>query len=410
MLLSALKNSNFKQEQFICYAFQGRNIFLTGSAGTGKTFALKTIIDILPYKIAVLAWQGITAYNIKGRTICNFLGFKSIIPTNQWLENVSKNSAAIKRIQNVEILIIDEISLISSEILDTLDNIFKSVKGSKFSFGGIQVIFVGDFLQIPPINGDFAFNAKCWSSLFLNIIELKENIRQNKNKEFINSLNKIRLGVVDENTKRLLLSRCVKPNYEELNGIIPTCIVSKISDVQRINFERLHNLKKPIYFNHPKVSNNLHQNSIFELFSTNSYCIDAQIMLTTNINVSSGLCNGTRGIITEVTKDIIYMKLLTGKIIPIKRYKYIYNDIVEVYQFPIKLAWAISIHKSQGVTLDCAEIYIGKNIFDYGMTYVALSRVKDINNLYIRRLDFSKIKANPTALTFNQHIHNVPYN
>ena len=90
---------------------------------------------------------------------------------------------------------------------------FKSVKGSKFSFGGIQVIFVGDFLQIPPINGDFAFNAKCWSSLFLNIIELKENIRQNKNREFINSLNKIRLGVVDENTKRLLLSRCVKPNY-----------------------------------------------------------------------------------------------------------------------------------------------------------------------------------------------------
>ena len=185
MLLSALKNSNFKQEQFICYAFQGRNIFLTGSAGTGKTFALKTIINILPYKIAVLAWQGITAYNIKGRTICNFLGFKNIIPTNQWLENVCKNSSAIKRIQNVEILIIDEISLISSEILDTLDNIFKFVKGSKFSFGGIQVIFVGDFLQIPPINGDFAFNAKCWSSLFLNIIELKENIRQNKNREFI---------------------------------------------------------------------------------------------------------------------------------------------------------------------------------------------------------------------------------
>jgi ATP-dependent DNA helicase PIF1 len=290
----------------------------------------------------------------------------------------------------------------------------RKVRHNESPFGGIQLILSGDFLQLPCINSnEFCFEAKSWSECITHVIHLNEIVRQD-NKEYQIALNEIRLGEPSKKTMKLINKR-MGINLTNEFGIKPTKLYPLNCDVERINNKELDKLgKKGIPFYEyvmditvgSNVSNRDATIDKFKKYCNASVvlqiCVNSQVMLLKNLDLESGLANGSRGVVTKFTDDDLpVVKFINGdeRIIEYHQYEMYENDVQQIraLQIPLKVAYAISIHKSQGCTLDYAEIDLS-NIFEYGQAYVALSRVKNLEGLSLINIDWGIVQAHPKAV------------
>ncbi|KAL4149367.1 hypothetical protein QTP88_003328 [Uroleucon formosanum] len=389
------------------------NIFFTGSAGTGKSFLLRYIVNTLPPDVTmVTASTGASACLIGGVTLHSFAGIGiGECTIERGIEMASKSSAA-QVWRKCKILIIDEISMVDGEYFEKLDKIAKAVRKRDEPFGGIKLVLCGDFLQLPPVKqgkSRFCFQTKTWVECRFRCFNLKFVHRQSDN-EFIKMLNKLRLGNIDPDTAAKL--KATSFNLLEQNGIVPTRLCCRTADAQMINQKKIFDLPGKVYkfeaFDSGPTKTLDDHTPVAKSFVLKS---GAQVMLLKNISVSSGLVNGARGVVKDFDKNgSPCVQFKCGNTVTIKPEKWIVKtptgQFISRQQVPLKLAWAFSIHKSQGLTLDCVEISLGR-VFEAGQAYVALSRAKSLSSLRILDFDKKHVWANPDVIAFYNKLDRI---
>lgn len=390
----------------------GKNVFFTGGAGVGKSFLINKLIGALPPDCTVVtASTGVAAYPIGGVTLHSFAGIGSgSASLEQACEIVLKRSKVANSWRKCKHLIIDEISMVDGLFFDKLEAVARHVKGNDKPFGGIQLILSGDFLQLPPVvkhknQRTFCFETAAWrKSVHLNI-ELT-NVKRQSDPKFIRILSNLRKGICTDDTADIL--RATRLNEIEKNGLKATKLCTHSSDVAKINQNELMSLKDPI-----KTFRALDSDPALASFM-NNYCpvedklelrVGAQVMLMKNCNLVQGLVNGARGCVVGFAKTTgnPLVRFANGHSEEIKSEKWMVKGTAGIIltrkQLPLKLAWAFSIHKSQGMTLDCVEMSLAR-VFESGQAYVALSRAKSLDSVKVTEFDPSCISADPKVLSF----------
>ncbi len=420
-----------KQKYGFEQMLKGKNIFLTGQAGVGKSFILNQFIQFFrenmeddKNQIYVTSTTGISALIIGGQTIHRYCGIGTgEKPIDELFKKIMQNVKTKKRYLSTKVLIIDEISMMSPELFDKIDLLFRKVRKCERPFGGIQLIVSGDLLQLPPVKADgFIFDAFNWDEVIEETIYLDEVMRQNDN-DFIQILNKIRLGQVDEQVKMVIESRRGIEIHNEY-GVMPSRLFSKRDMVKKVNDEELKRLieegetKKEFKctYEFSKSVKEENQEYMKALIQENTdvedelvFTTKCQVMLKVNIPELK-LANGSRGIIIGFGPVTGYpiVQFLDGRYMEIAPHKWDMEDQrdkVSKIQIPLQLAFAISFHKAQGSTLEYVIIDIGRDVFEFGQTYVALSRVKSLDGLFISgSVDYTKIRANPRVLKYYEKL------
>jgi len=400
---------NNKQKNAVESVLNGNNIFLTGSGGTGKSFTIKYIIEKLKEgdKLCGLtATTGTAASLIGGQTINSYLGIGlGNDKVSDVIKSIVNNNKLFKKLVNLDVLIIDEISMMCDEMFEYISNILCIIKSynnkelQNIPFGGIQLILVGDFCQLPPVKGMYCFLSPLWNKININVVILEELIRQNDDLLFQKILNIVRKGRCTDNIISVLEKL---KNTKFTENIIPTKLYPINADVEKINLIEINKLKdkgyKTITYNAICNPGNEKKAMLFNVELTEN----SQIMITRNIDVSNGLVNGTRGYIKKLFEDYVIIEDVNNNVHAIHYFKDI--DINDKKAFishiPIRISYALSIHKSQGMTIDAVELDLGNNIFAYGQTYTALSRAKNLNSIKIINVDKSSFKINPNVKKF----------
>jgi ATP-dependent DNA helicase PIF1 len=416
---------------------EGRNLLVLGPGGTGKSFLIKTMEEYIKTshknkKMYLCSTTGISAYNIGGMTIHSFMGIGTgDMPIENLIKKVRRKKMYRDRIVNTDILVIDEVSMLSGELFEKLHLICQNIRKSQLFFGGIQVIFTGDFLQLLPVfnkNKDLykelderlIIESPLFHQMFNkeNIVILQENFRQQNDKMFINLLLKIRDGSFTDDEVNLLTSRKNLPN--NLNEHVH--LVSSNKKAQIINETQLNKLKTSKVRYVSSYSSSGKDSDIKELltnelkFQLNQKGINdltlkkgARVMLIKNLDVASGLVNGAIGTIVDFIPDPS-----TNHDIPIVKFdttnsKHPISVVsweLEIdgckgmaYQIPLMLAYSVTIHKSQSLTLDSAILDLEDCFCDHQI-YVALSRLKSLNGLYLKSFNKNKITVNKKMRDF----------
>lgn len=419
-----------EQEQSFDLFKRGNSFFISGKAGCGKTFLL--LNKFVPWaretglEIAVTAMTGHAALLLEGKTIHSHLGLGLGDESfDVMLKRIRFNKVISKRWKTLDCLIVDEVSMMSPDLLEKVDRLAKTLRYNSQPMGGIQTIFSGDFLQLPPVNKNandrrFCFESPVWDHIFKEKVELVQIMRQSDAK-FQKMLNEIRVGKCSEETQKILESR-IGADISNDMGIEPTRLYTRNIDIEHINKTHLLQLKQALK-TYPalyevgydrleidcksakkvtdKLKASLDKNttcaSVLEL------CEGAQVMLLTNMDFENELVNGSRGIVTGFKGELPIVKFLNGQERCIDRQAWTLREesvSVTRKQIPLKLAYAITIHKSQGCSLDCAEVDIGRSIFDAGQSYVALSRVRSLEGLRIISFAPERIFAHSKVLEF----------
>lgn len=389
----------------------GNNVFLTGEAGAGKSYLLKQFMSFLEKNkipFAATASTGIAATQINGQTIHAWsgIGIKEYFTQDNFL-SLRRRHNVIDRIQRCKVLIVDEISMLHRKQLELADQVFKVVRACEKPFGGIQVVVCGDFFQLPPVgkknekySEKFVFMSPSWVDADFQICYLDKQYRQASG-QLNDILNNIRANTVSDADFDILKSRATIFNQNEVLKLFTHNV-----NVDKINNTKLHALEGELK---SFTAESKGPESLVKGLKESVRCpevlelkINAKVMFVKN-NDEDGYMNGTQGIVTgfdkcENTGDIIPIVTTTnGDVIPAEAqtWEVLENEkVVASYkQIPLRLAWAITIHKSQGMTLSEAEIDLNKT-FEDGMGYVALSRLKSIEGLTI-------IGINPNALGLN---------
>ena len=429
---------NTKQLQAFQLLNDGKNIFITGSAGTGKSYIIKKFFEEFCKKynlahrnssIVKTSTTGCSAVLIGGTTLHSYLGIgtgeKSAI---EMIRFIRMNKSLKDRWIELKVLIIDEISMMDADLFDKLEEVSRRIRKIDKKFGGIQLVLSGDFYQLPFIQNKqktkrFCFQSMIWNVIIDKTVNLTKIIRQD-NEDFQRVLSKIRVGIVDEDVNEILKSR-VNVKLEKKNGIIPTKLYSRRNDVDEINQKKIKKLidkGNEIITSEAITSINKALRSKADLekyldrifkssqFSKNFKCtIGSQVMTLVN-DKKYNFINGSRGVIKSYNKlkEEFEIQLLDGKIVYVQKHVWEYpisdTRTITIKQFPLKLAWAITIHKSQGMTIDYLETSIGSSIFEYHQVYVVLSRAKSLEGLKIRTYDPSKIKVNPIVTEYYKNL------
>ncbi len=382
------------QNQALELIMMGHNVYLTGQAGSGKTFLLNRYISFLKKNkipVAVTATTGIAATHLNGFTIHSWsgLGVKSHLSEKDILK-MNSNLKKKSQIEDAKVLIIDEISMLHSYRLDLVNKICKTIRNNKDPFGGLQIIVCGDFFQLPPINEEgfppssFAFKADCWGEMDLKVCYLEEQHRQ-WDEELLKVLNDIRSQDVSESTFEKLQGRL---NTPVANDSFLTKLYSHNIDVDAINFAELAKIKKPtVTFKMEAVGPAELVKGLKRgcLASEELVLKEGAVVMFVKNNPNKGYINGTLGKVIDFDSDgAPVVQTYTGREIVATetswRLEEGENVLAEISQVPLRLAWAITVHKSQGMSLDCAEIDLSKS-FAYGMGYVALSRVRSLDGI-----------------------------
>jgi len=410
-----------KQNEALEILKMGANVFLTGPAGSGKTYVLNKYVNFLKQKsveIGITASTGIAATHIGGMTIHSWsgIGINNSMSESD-IRDLFKKRHLGKRFERTKVLVIDEISMLHHFRLDMIDKVCKMFKGNDKPFGGMQIILVGDFFQLPPIarNGEkayFAYKSNIWNNMELKICYLNEQHRHN-DAILINLLNALRSNNIDERVLEPLRKR-YKEKVEAIDT--PTKLYSHNADVDKINEEEI-----------AKLPGN---NKIYEMKSRGSHSLaealkrsclapeylylkkNAIVMFVKN-NFEKGYVNGTLGKVIgfeysdETANEIPIIETLNGKKIfaeaEVWRIEEEGKTKAEISQIPLRLAWAITIHKSQGMSLDAAEIDLSK-AFVEGQGYVALSRVRTLSGLKLMGLNDTALKVNEEILLFDNSL------
>lgn len=399
-----------RQQQALALMLSGANIFLTGSPGAGKTYILNEFIKRANQSgkiVAVTASTGIAATNIGGTTIHSWsgLGIKDFLSANdeKWLIN---NDRLQKRYNSTDVLVIDEVSMLHGHRLNMVNQTAKIMRKNHLPFGGIQIVLVGDLFQLPPITRgndivDFIHLSESWKELKPEICYLNEQHRQKDNDQLLNILEAIRLNKICEDHYQLLNSRL---NVKNDSNAQVTRLYSHNEDVEEINLRHLTKLSGQAKVYRMTSRGTTHKveqlkKSVLapEILTLKK---DAEVMFIAN-NFTAGYVNGSRGKVVDFDAERPIIQLLNGRLITVESNSWSITEddrqVAEVTQLPLRLAWAITIHKSQGMSLEAAEIDLGR-AFTPGMGYVALSRVCSINGLFLLRL-------NSVALGMHQEIY-----
>ena len=417
---------NLSKEQSIVFEKYkiGENIFITGVGGTGKTKIIQIISEhaiSINKKFQVCAMTGCAAIllNCNANTLHSWAGIGLARGSvNDVINRVIKNKFKRNKWLQIELLIVDEVSMLSEKLLNILDIIAKSIKKSAKPFGGIQIIFGGDFHQLPPIGDEddetsmnFCFESDIWNTLFPNQIELKTIFRQ-KDPVYQKILSQIRNGKISNSSLNILKQYIREPESNLL--IKPPILLAKRKNVDQINQTEIAKLNsnKIIYTlkeECEETSKDSNKYSNTEKLYESNYLknnilaeqnlilkIGAQVMCIANIDIegTNAIVNGSQGIIVDIKDNYPIVNFKNGETRIIKEHTWKSEIIpsIKIKQIPLIHAWAITIHKAQGLTLESAQIDIGENIFECGQTYVALSRIVSLDGLYLIAFNPNKIK------------------
>lgn len=449
------------------YAFdlfkKGKNVCVTGPGGTGKTRLIEYFVEHsikTGIKTQVCALTGCATILLpkmcSARTLHSWSGIRLCKGENKKIiETAVKNKRIKSAWKTVRVLIIDEVSMMSKKILEVLNGIAQLVRGNMAPFGGIQVVFLGDFYQLPPVAtmGDpdterFCFQSKIWGTLFPqeNIVVLKTVFRQT-DAQYRDILTQIRVGCLTKKNSDIL-DNCVNKEFDEqkYNGCKPTKLFPTRAKTDYLNNHMFSKLEgkthsfphirkpncttyletgKPISLQHLQKCSNLPDTVIqyeFQQLMNNSSCQDdlclkegAVVMCTVNLDMDNGICNGAQGIISGFIEtgrgSLPEVTFVNGvkKVIDMHHVQSEEYPAIAIGYIPLCLAWALTIHKIQGATLTMADIDVGNQIFECGQTYVALSRVQSLDGLYLSAFNPNKIRINGYVSQFYDSIPEKDY-
>ena len=388
-----------------------KNILITGRAGTGKSTLLDYFVNHTKKDVVVLAPIGVAAVNVKGQTIHSFFGFKPGITVDKVKRVYGLNSELYKVIDTI---IIDEISMVRADLLDCVDKFLRlNGKNKSKSFGGIQMVFIGDLYQLPPVvkgeerevfkthyQSPYFFDAHAFKDFEVEFVELEKIYRQTDEK-FINLLNAIRNKSVTANDLNKINKRLYpdfEPNPDDFYINLTT--TNKLS--YELNSKELKKLNSKLFTFNGKIKGNFDK-SYLPTDEVLNVKVGSQVMLLNNDQAHRWV-NGTVGKITAIKEDddkkaVVEVKLEDGKTVDVKRHKWdlsqvVYNSeakrlesevIGSFIQHPLRLAWAVTIHKGQGKTFEKIIVDIGSGTFTHGQVYVALSRCTSLQGIVLKK-------------------------
>lgn len=391
----------------------GGNVFLTGEPGSGKTYVINKYIAYLEackVKVAVTASTGIAATHIGGITIHSWSGVGARDTLTRYdLDAIASNKKVLDKVKKAHVLIIDEISMLDGKMLDMVNIICKTIRNSADAFGGLQVVFVGDFFQLPPIArmGEalrYGFESRAWEEAKPLICYLSEQFRQ-EDEVLLNLLKSIRKNQIEEEHYTLLQEQTTIA-YENIE---PTRLYTHNADVDAVNSAKLKVLPGMTrkFSMSARGNKQMQQNLAKSCLSPELLELkeNAMVMCTKN-NFEGGYVNGTLGRVISFDMEEGYPVIEThdGRKIVMKPSTWSIAEegkvIAEIEQVPLRLAWAITVHKSQGMSLDAAEVDLSK-AFVYGQGYVALSRVRSLKGLKMLGMSTTALQVDPKIVSFD---------
>ena len=408
----------------------GANVFLTGEPGAGKTHTIKEYVNYLrdrDVEVAITASTGIAATHISGMTIHSWSGIGIKRKFDKYdLDKIASNEYVSKRIRRAKVLVIDEVSMLSADTLAMVEAVCREVKQNDEAFGGLQIIFVGDFFQLPPIvkraeenpqatlienenESVFACDSFAWKNAKPIICYITEQYRQD-DADFLSILSAIRANTFDKNHLQKIQSRKVEKTKLPKNA---PKLFSHNVNVDFVNTETLSKIE-----NETEIFNMLAQGPDALVAVMKKGClspeklelkIGAEVMFTKN-NQKEGFVNGTLGTVIGFQKDSKYpvVKTRNGRLIVVEPMEWVVEENgkirARINQIPLRLAWAITVHKSQGMSMDSAIMDLSE-VFEYGQGYVALSRVRRLSGLYVIGLNAKAFKVHPDILLKDKSFH-----
>lgn len=390
-----------------------RSVFITGKAGTGKSTFLKYFRNKTKKKMVVLAPTGVAAVNIQGQTIHSFFNFKPDI-TVEHVRSLRISAAMCKVYRNLETIMIDEVSMVRADLVDCMDAFLRIYGRSADSpFGGVQMIFIGDMYQLAPVvrqnerdifqtvyRSPYFFDARVFTQLELRIVEFEKNYRQ-KDQDFIQLLNHIRANTVEQEHLDTLNAQ-VNTGYVPAETELTVYLTTTNQLAEEINDNKLQSLTTAVVTWDGDIEGEFDSRDL----PTQEHLllkVGAQVILLNNDSAHRWI-NGSLGRVVDVFEDnfrrpVVVVKLANGEHVEVEtftweifRFSYdedtsrIVSEVVGRFtQFPLKLAWAVTIHKSQGKTFEKVIIDIGKGTFCHGQLYVALSRCTALSGIILKR-------------------------
>jgi ATP-dependent DNA helicase PIF1 len=391
-----------------------RFVLVSGKAGSGKSYVLRKLFDVLTdcnISVSVVAPTGVAAINANGTTIHRWLGVSCDLRANTYKRD--------HKTINTQVLLIDEVSMVSCDVFEYIDLFMRSRKRSTIPFGGLKIVMFGDFLQLPPITSQkqkFIFQSKLWSDINVYRYTLTSSHRHG-DLQYLKILNEVRIGKMSPSSKKILSERVLLPPEGTL--FTRLCVYRK--KAAQFNQSELDNIQKPSTTFSCKISlrsntnGNVTQND-WKSYKKTMWFIEkfvpvpkelilkvgATVMMRCNTLLGSGICNGSTGKVLSCGLNCVRVSFEGGVVVDIEPYKFIVknNDSSHVIfeQIPLSLAWAITIHKAQGLTIDCA--LVDTDCFECGQLYTALSRVRNLNSLFIDTLYDDGLIINEDAITF----------
>jgi len=431
------------------------NVFLTGGGGVGKSFVIHAAVEAARAQgkqVAITAPTGVAAELIGGGTLHSLLGLglakESVEKT---VRDALKSQKIRTRWTSLSLLVIDEVSMLSPDLFTKVDAVARAIRHCAHKpFGGIQLLLCGDFFQLPPVlnppplphEPTFCFQTDVWAQATLTCVHLTETFRQQGDTAYAAMLNRLRLGDYNTDDIAMLISRVDAP-LTDFAHIVPTRLFSRRVSVDEINNQSLDALgptaETEVYsasvhweLETPKgvrLPDNKRATMVHALQQAASLekhvvpkeltlKVGAQVMLVCNLDVENGLVNGSRGVVIgfvqpdDGRKKMPVVEFTNGQEMMIQRF--VWETAVEgagtVYyrQVPLTLAWALTIHKAQGVSLDCAEIQLDDSVFAQGQAYVALSRIRSLAGLRLVSFKRTALKTHPLVKSFYSTLKSIP--
>ncbi|XKT74895.1 MAG: AAA family ATPase [Patescibacteria group bacterium UBA2103] len=390
----------------------GRNVYLTGAAGSGKTYVLNQYISYLKDRgisVAITASTGIAATHIGGVTIHSWsgMGIKETLSEAD-IDQMVQKEHLFKRYEKTKVLIIDEVSMMHPEMFDALDRLARAMKMVDAPFGGIQIVLSGDFFQLPPVTKNararYIDSSRAWKTMNVKVCYLEEQHRQESG-SLGNILSEIRDGEISYSSQEIFEE--LLENKQRLNGE-PTRLYTHNADVDAINEKELEKLPGELHSYEMDSSGkaNLVTGLSKSILAPQYLNLkkDAIVMFVKN-SFEEGYVNGTLGKVIDFEDGLPVVETYEGKKITVTIAKWEIEDegkiLASVSQLPIRLAWAITIHKSQGMSLDAAEVDLSKS-FVPGQGYVALSRLRSIEGLTLLGLNRMALQVDPHVIELNK--------